>query len=241
MGFQIERVNALDRGYVRLINHMGTDLTHTNAARASFQKETSEWKKSEARLIDYLARNVETSPFRHAVLSFEIRAPLMVARQWWKYVVASTHMDEQNGWNEESRRYVQSEPEFYTPGWWDWRSQPENRKQGSGENLYADKGYNLSLKLRQHAAEGVKLYNEAMNEYNVCAEQARLFLPAYGMYVTWRWTASFNAVVWFLAQRLGHQAQKEIYEYAVAVYALTRQVFPYTTTRLLRALIIHMT
>lgn len=234
-------INVLDQGYVRYLDHMGTDLTHSNAARASFRKESAEWGKRDKSIVAYLARNLETEPFRHAVLSFEIRAPLVVARQWWRYVVASTHIDDQNAVSEESRRYVQSEPEFYIPLCDQWRSQPDNRKQGSGENIDLVSGTLMTSRLRQHAAMGVKLYEEAMDTYNVCAEQARFFLTAYPMYVTWRWTASFNAVCWFLAQRLGHSAQREIYEYAVAVYAITRQVFPYTTTRLLRSLILHST
>lgn len=238
---QEHRIFVLDGGYVRYLDHMGTDLTHSNAARASFHKESAEWSKRDQSITAFLARNLETEPFRHAVLSFELRAPLMVARQWQRYSVASTHLDEQNAWSEGSRRYVTEEPEFYVPVCDEWRSQPDNKKQGSGENIDLVSGQMMTSKLRQHNARGVELYNEAMSTYNVCAEQARLFLPAYGMYVTWRWTASFNAVCWFLAQRLGHSAQREIYEYAVAVYAITRQVFPFTTTRLLRSLILHTT
>lgn len=69
-------------GYVRLVDYMGDDLTVANAATVSFDKEAKELTSKETRIINYLGREGHTSPFRHAMLSFEIYAPLMVARQW---------------------------------------------------------------------------------------------------------------------------------------------------------------
>jgi thymidylate synthase (FAD) len=65
-------------------------------------------------------------------------------------------------------------------------------------------------------------------EDNVAPEIARLFLPAYAMYVRWRWTASLQSVMTFLDQRLPHDAQVEIQEYAKAVESLTNEAFPHT-------------
>jgi thymidylate synthase (FAD) len=66
-----------------------------------------------------------------------------------------------------------------------------------------------------------------MND-NVAPEIARLFLPAYGMYVRWRWTVSLQGVMTFLDQRLEHDAQKEIQDYALAVKDLAHGAFPET-------------
>jgi len=63
---------------------------------------------------------------------------------------------------------------------------------------------------------------------DIAPEIARLFLPAYGMYVRWRWTTSLQGVATFLDQRLPHDAQVEIQEYAKAVQELTSQAFPAT-------------
>jgi thymidylate synthase (FAD) len=79
----------------------------------------------------------------------------------------------------------------------------------------------------EYIEDGERRYERAL-EVGVCAEQARLFLPAYGMYVRWRWTASLGAVMHFLHQRLEHDAQKEIQDFAKAVHALTAQHFPVT-------------
>ena len=72
--------------------------------------------------------------------------------------------------------------------------------------------------------EGTKLYNKAL-EQGIAPEQARLFLPAYGMYVRWRWTVSLHGVLTFLDQRLPGDAQKEIQDYANAMYSLIKPKF----------------
>lgn len=104
---------------------MGTDLSVVNAARASFAKESEELSSKDARLIDFLIRENHMSPFRHAFMTFEIKAPLMVARQHWKYVVGSDHT--MDSWNESSRRYITMEPEFYIPEANQWRMAPEDK------------------------------------------------------------------------------------------------------------------
>ena len=84
-------IKVLDNGYVRLVDTLGSDLTIANAARVSYAKESLELSEKDIRLIEFLAREDHTSPFRHAMLQFEVYAPLMVARQWWKYIVGSAH------------------------------------------------------------------------------------------------------------------------------------------------------
>jgi thymidylate synthase (FAD) len=227
----MKKIDVLNLGYVGLVSTMGNDLEVANAARVSFDKRseldmTGLLKSTDKKLIDFLWKEEHTSPFRHCVLSFEIYAPLMVARQHWKYAVASTFVDDQNGWNESSRRYITEEPEFYIPTANDWRSAPENSKQGSGEPINYGLGIELTMRLFNLIEAAEEEYNHAM-ELGVCAEQARLFLPAYGMYVRYRWTTSLHGVMHFLQQRLAHDAQKEITEYAIALRALAEEEFPH--------------
>ena len=227
----MEKIDVLNLGYVSLISTMGNDLEVANAARVSFDKrsdlnEDGSLKKKDEKLIDFLWKEEHTSPFRHCVLSFEIYAPLMVARQHWKYAVASTFVDDQNGWNESSRRYITEEPAFYIPTAEQWRSAPENSKQGSGDPINYGLGVELTMKLFNLIEAAEKDYNHAI-EVGVCAEQARLFLPAYGMYVRYRWTTSLHGVMHFLQQRLAHDAQVEIVEYAKAIKQLAENEFPY--------------
>lgn len=222
----------LDKGYVGLVNCMGTDLDVANSARVSYDKQSEftpegELSQRDGKLIDFLWREEHTSPFRHAVLSFEIYAPLMVARQHWKYAVASTFVDDQNGWNESSRRYITEQEEFYIPDNYSWRSKPENSKQGSGPALSPDIGRYFNNRLFDLVEHGNKLYHEAMDQ-GVAPELARLFLPAYGMYVRYRWTVSLHGVMNFLQQRLPHDAQYEIQQLARQVSVLAEEKFPHS-------------
>jgi thymidylate synthase (FAD) len=224
-----EIINVLDKGYVRLVNVMGSDLSVANSARVSYDKESTELSEKDERLIRFLAREGHTSPFRHATLQFEMYAPLMVARQHWKYVVGSDHT--MDAWNESSRRYITEEPTFYIPNADEWRSAPENSKQGSGEPIDSENGNYFTWRLNKLIDEAEALYELALVK-GVCAEQARLFLPAYGMYVRYYWTASLQSVAHFLQQRLAHDSQVEIQEYAKAVKALAEPHFPVSIAEL---------
>jgi thymidylate synthase (FAD) len=219
----VNKIEVLDKGYVRLVDTLGNDLSIVNAARVSYDKESEVFTDKDVKLINFLIREEHTSPLRHAALTFEVYAPLMVARQWWKYAVASTHIDDQNGWNESSRRYITEDEQFYIPEAGAWRSKPENSKQGSGAPIL--NGGQFTMDLNNYVAQGQELYQRAL-DYNIAPELARLFLPAYGMYVRWRWTTSLQGVITFLDQRLPHDAQVEIQEYAKAVNTLTNQAFP---------------
>jgi thymidylate synthase (FAD) len=226
-----EPVRVLDEGYVRLVDSLGDDLSIVNAARVSYDKESNEFSERDSKLLKFLIREKHTSPFRHAALTFEVYAPLFVARQWWKYAVSSTHVDDQNGWNESSRRYITEDEKFYIPLPHQWRSKPENSKQGSGEPVEEAIGQKYFEELCETIVSGVKLYRQALED-GVAPEIARLFLPAYGMYVRWRWTVSLQGVMTFLDQRLEHDAQWEIQQYAQAVLKLTKLAFPETINAL---------
>lgn len=218
-----ETISVIGNGYVRLVDYMGSDLSVVNAARASFAKESKEFSTQDARLIDFLARENHMSPFRHAFMTFEFKAPLMVARQHWKYVVGSDHT--MDSWNESSRRYVTMEPEFYIPESDQWRLAPEDKKQGS--NGLADPFYGsvLTQQLQEYIEKGEALYNLAM-ENGIAPEQARLFLPAYSMHVVYRWSCSLQSACLFLVQRLENEAQEEIRNYAEAVLHLIKDIYP---------------
>jgi thymidylate synthase (FAD) len=138
-----------------------------------------------------------------------------------------------DAWNESSRRYVTEEPAFYVPQADEWRSAPENSKQGSGQPISEYTGVRFTKEMLGYIDEGIALYEEAMDA-GICAEQARLFLPAYGMYVRYYWTASLQSVAHFLNQRLAHDSQVEIQEYAKAVYELVKPHFPVSINELVK-------
>jgi thymidylate synthase (FAD) len=228
----MNNIPVLDKGYVRLVDHMGSDLTVANSARVSYDKASTELSGADTRLISFLAKHDHTSPFRHATLQFEVYAPLMIARQWWKYIVASDHT--LDAWNESSRRYITEDTVFHIPTERQWRSAPENSKQGSGAVLDDMTGLYLTERLMNHIRDSESLYEDMM-ERGVCAEQARLALPAYGMYVRWYWTASLQSVSHLINQRSKPDAQYEFQEYARAVKDLSSIHFPVAISKLTEA------
>lgn len=225
-----DKIPVLDKGYVRLTETMGNDLTVANAARVSFDKESKELSKQDERIIAFLGREGHTSPFRHTLAQFEVYAPLMVARQWWKHCVGSDHT--MDAWNESSRRYVTEEPEFYIPNSSEWRTIPEDKKQGSGPPLSPEKGDSWTRAIENYCQAGEDLFRNAMNA-GIATEQARLFLPANGMYVRWRWTGSLQSIAHFINLRAAHDAQKEIQDYAKAVYDAIKDEYPTSLDALL--------
>ena len=218
-------ISVLDKGYVRLINTMGTDLDVVNAARVSFNKEVDTLSNNDTQLIDFLIKNKHDSVLRHCAMSFEIYAPLMVARQWYKHAVGSSHVEEQLGWNESSRRYITEEPVFYTPD--TFLLAAENKKQGSAGFMSKGISQQFVERLETLQSECMSVYNHAL-ELGMAAEQARLFLPAYGMYIRWRWTVSLNALMHFLSLRKDISSQDEIQKYAKAVEIFVIGKFPAT-------------
>lgn len=218
-------MKVLDKGYINTLDVMGSDLTVVNSARVSFDKSVDVLEDRDCSLIDYLIREKHDSVLRHCTMSFEVYAPLFVARQWWKHHVGATSVDDQNGWNESSRRYITEEPEFYIPDY--WRGPAVNKKQGSGAEVHIDISDKYSETLEYFVSTGMNMYTQAMND-GICTEQARMFLPAYSMYIRWRWTASLNALLHFCSLRLKEDAQWEIRQYAQALADQVVQYFPYT-------------
>lgn len=226
------RMDVLDKGYVMIKDYMGNDLGPVNDAKVSYDRESVQFEEKDHRLLDFLAREEHSSPFRQSILKFEVYAPLMIARQWWKYVIGSDHdespmneLDRFLGWNESSRRYITEHMEFYVVQPDEWRSKPENSKQGSGPVLPLEQGSELTKRLVAAHFKGIEDYEHAMDQ-GVAPELARLFLPAYGLMVRWRWTSSLQGVAHLLNQRLASDSQKEFQLYAQAVDDLSRLVFP---------------
>jgi thymidylate synthase (FAD) len=223
----LSKIDVLDKGYVRLVDTLGDDLRVVNAARVSYDKASTNFEDRDAKLLSFLMREGHTSVLRHAALTFEGYVPLIVARQWYKHAVGSTYLEDQNGWNESSRRYVTEDEQFYLPGEGDWRSKPANSKQGSGETLDPEVGFHWTEYLKSYQAQGEKLYQRAM-EVGIAPEQARLFLAANGLYVRFYWTVSLAGLIHFLNLRADSHAQWEIQEFARALRTLAEPHFPNT-------------
>lgn len=232
---------------VELIDRMGSDLTVVNAARVSFDKE-SDWEKAlvrnaegaathfeeqlserDTKLIAYLAKHNHWSPFAHTSIQLRVKAPIFVARQLVKHQVGGV-------WNEVSRRYVDSEPEFWFPEV--WRGRPEgSMKQGSCGvvEVMRDPDEGGDIEPGQYAEwvclQTVKAY-KAMIQAGVAPEQARMVLPQ-NMMTEWYWTGSLYFFARVCKLRLDAHAQAETREIAEQIAVICRSLFPVSWTALM--------
>jgi thymidylate synthase (FAD) len=206
-----------------LLDSMGNSLSVVNDARQSFDAESAEWTERDGKLLRYLAKHHHTSPFRGVVFKWSVKAPLFIARQWWKHTVASTFVDDQLGWNEQSFRYCAAdEAEFYVPI--EFLQQSEDNRQASAGPL-AGTSQALALAQYAQAVEACKQAYAGLLLIGVSKEQARAILPS-ALYTSFVWTCSLQALFHFISLRIGKGAQGEIVAYAKALLELGRPVAP---------------
>ena len=219
-------IKVLDKGFVEVIDSLGTDLTVSNAARVSFGKRKTKWDKTDARLVRYLAKYKHFSPFRHLQVQFHIKAPEFVMRQWYKHVVGiettSSSSTKDHAWNEISGRYVPVEDYYYPTN---FRKQSEDNKQAS-EGSVDDQ--DKASRLWKDAMWYANHYYEHLLKVGVAKEQARSILPL-NQYTEVYWTASFQAIMNFIELRDESTAQWEIQQYAKVMKDMMFEIYPKTT------------
>ena len=224
---------------VQYINHMGDDLSVVNSARVSFGKksdymprvhmgESKVLQHKDKKLIKYLAEHNHKSPFNHAFATFHVKAPIFVARQLQKH--------EYMPWNEISRRYVDSEPEFYVPDV--WRGRSVDKKQGS-EGVVENASHMVVEfdEVYQSITETdpyllcLEVYNDLLAD-GVAPEMARMVLPQ-SMYTEWYWSGSLYAFAKMCSLRLKEDTQLETQEIAKQISDEMAILFPVSWEALL--------
>lgn len=210
-GYSIDKVEG-----VQYVSHMGSDYDVCNAARVSFDKNANNYTYEEnSKLLKYLYKHKHWSPFSHCYMKFRFNAPICIARQFQKHVVGFA-------WNEVSRRYVSTDPQFFVLD--SFRKRPSNMKQGStNEGEIPVDGKLLEAYIDQ-AREHIKDYNELIRQ-DVCPEQARMFMPQ-SMMTQWIWSGSVAAWARFIELRLDKHAQQECHYYANQVLFHLKAKFP---------------
>jgi thymidylate synthase (FAD) len=212
------------KSYLRLIDSMGNSLSVINDARQSFDDETTEWAEKEDKLLAYLMKHRHTSPLRGVTFKWKVKAPIFIARQWYKHTIASTYVDDQLGWNEKSFRYckVDEKAEFYTPI--DFRSQAKSNRQASGEPLLS-REQSLATTVYSKGIEEARQAYEALMAMGVSKEQARGVMPAC-LYTSFIWTCSLQTLLHFIDLRIGEGAQNEIAAYGHELNRLAFSIAP---------------
>ena len=205
--------------------HMGSDLSVVNKARVSFGKK-SNWEYGDdgthylsykdAKLIKYLAKHKHFVPFGHSFASFHVKAPIFVARQLVKHKFMR--------WSEVSRRYVDDEPEFYTPEV--WRGRSEDKKQGSsGVVVIDDFVFNVDPEYGDDYKEGCLNVYMRLLEVGVAPEQARMVLPQSTM-TEWYWSGSLDAFADMCKLRCKEDTQYETRLVADQISKEMKHLFP---------------
>jgi thymidylate synthase (FAD) len=197
---------------------MADDLSVVNAARVSFARHKDEMDDADEGLIRFLMRERHGTPFEHNSFRFHIRAPIFVAREWFRHRVGS--------FNEFSMRYAKATDDFYVPEPEDVRSQVGKPGAYSFEPVSDE----LAEETRRELAA---LYQEAYATYarlvekGVARELARVVMPV-GAYTQFYWTVNARALMNFVSLRNSEFAQLEIRRYAEAVEAFFAREMPVT-------------
>ena len=189
---------------VTLVDKMGSDLTVVNAARVSFGKKKEKFTNADKKLIGYLARHNHWTPFGHCSMQVHVYAPVFVARQLVKHQVGLV-------WNEVSRRYVDTEPEFYKPE--EWRLKADDKKQGSSDEVWGIRDHrdivdDPNISYDNLCNDAKSKYLHWVNNLNICPEQARMVLPQ-SMMTEWYWSGTLMAFARVCNLRCKPDAQLE--------------------------------
>lgn len=217
-------------GFVRLVEFAGSDLAVVNAARVSYDKQST-WdpsaiqrnerrlRKDDAGLLSYLMKNRHGTPFEHNYFQFHVRAPIFVFREWHRHRIGISI-------NEESGRYVELQPDFYLPdddhcrkqvgkpGHYTYEPVPEVHAKAIRDML--DMSYRRSY----------SIYQTLMAE-GVAKEIARAALPV-ATYSQMLWTCNARSLMAFLSLRNAPTAQREIKDYAAVMEDIFLKAMPVT-------------
>ncbi|WP_396124713.1 FAD-dependent thymidylate synthase [Anaplasma capra] len=194
---------VLDKGFVRVVDYMGSDESVVQAARVSYGRGTKRTSQ-DAALIGYLMRHAHTSPFEMCEIKFHVKLPIFVARQWVRHRTASI--------NEYSARYSVLDREFYIPDEGQIAEQSTNNAQGRGAALPSDDAREIIELFRRNSELMYEDY-EALLEKGLARELARMNLTL-NCYTQWYWKVNLHNLLRFLALRSGIGAQYEIRAYA---------------------------
>jgi len=207
---------VLDHGFVRLVDHMpreNLDSSIVQAARVSYGEGTTTSRGDEG-LIRYLMRHWHNTPFEMVEFKFHIKMPIYIARQHMRHRMASV--------NEYSARYSIVHDEYYKPDI--LRGQSKVNHQGSeGEIDINSERENV---LNKHFNNSYEIYKYLLDD-GVCREQARGTLTQ-STYTEFYWKIDLHNLMHYLRLRMEPGAQKEIRDYANAIYDLVKPHVPIT-------------
>jgi thymidylate synthase (FAD) len=211
-----QRIDVLDHGFVRLVDYLGGDARIVQSARVSYGEGTKTVREDRA-LIDYLLRNRHTSPFEQVILTFHVKMPIFVARQWIRHRTARV--------NEISGRYSVMRDEFYVPRPEEVRFQDDVNRQGSSTADVPEALRERVIVSLREAQRRTYAEYEGLLDDGIARELARVGLPL-SLYTEMYWQIDLNNLFHFLRLRLDWHAQHEIRAYGDAIGRCVEAVAP---------------
>ncbi len=211
-----QEIKCLDKGFVRLVDYLGSDARIVQSARVSYGSGTKSYREDRG-LINYLMRNAHTSPFEQVQLTFHTKMPIFVARQWVRHRTARL--------NEISGRYSVMPDEFYVPEPEHVRPQSKDNKQGRSEERFSEAEEREIIDgIVADQTTAYQTYTKLL-EKNVARELARAGLPV-SLYTEWYWQIDLHNLFHFLRLRMDAHAQYEIRVFAEAMAVCAKAVAP---------------
>lgn len=200
-------------GYVRYIDHLGSDLRIVEAARVSY-KSPSKGEEADKKLLFYLYRNRHTSPFEQCSITFNIKLPIFLMRQFVRHRTFRL--------NEWSGRYSELADEFFIPS--EWREQDSKNKQGSASAVPCQEQCNKGVKQTYKYCYDVY---QGLLANGVAKEQARIVLPV-AIYTEIYVNCDLHNLLHFIRLREDSHAQKEMRDIAIAMKTIATDLFPWS-------------
>ena len=211
-------ITVLDHGFVKLLDVMGDDQAIVEAARVSYDADSTTRTRRDRGLIRYLVRHQHLSPLEMCEIKVCIRAPIFVARQLVRHRTANI--------NEMSGRYSEMLDLFYVPEPERITKQDQRNLQGSGEAFDHPEAQHIVSNMRSMCSDERKHY-QWMLECGVARETARINLPL-SQYTQWYWKIDLRNLLHFIHLRMDHHAQYEIRVYAEALWRIVQAWVPLT-------------
>jgi thymidylate synthase (FAD) len=212
-------IEVLDKGFVRLVDHMGSDLSIVRAARVSYN---ADWRAgteqgSDERLIAYLMKNRHTSPFEAVTFTFEVKAPIFIFRQWHRHRTWS--------YNEVSARYTELDEGFYVPKPQHIGIQSKDNKQVRViDGSVSTDQQRAFWDIEEACDKAFATYKDLLAR-GVPRELARSVLPV-AAYSRMFATVDLHNLMAFLRLRMHSHSQWEIQQYANALCDLAGSICP---------------
>jgi len=222
--------DVLCKGFIKLIDCMPKEIPQdayrlkcdsavVQAARVSYNQGLKDFE-TDAKLINYLFKNKHTSPFEMVKFKFHVKAPIFIARQWFRHRMGN--------YNEISGRYSILNEEMYIPKKISSQSKI-NKQLSNNDNLLEQEESHIPELFNLYTHNSCVQYDlyKKLIDNGVSREISRIGLPL-NMYTEFYFCIDLHNLLNFIKLRNSNYAQFEIKEYAQNIENILKNLCPIT-------------